>query len=493
MEAPETITISKAEFDELVLRNNELALRNEKLTLELAELKRLIFGARSERFKSNIDTQQGSLFAVEAEPQAEPQQQQISYSRQAPKEKKHPLRAEIPAHLPRREEVIEPDNIPEGAKRIGETVTEILEYEPGNVYVRRIIRPKYLTASSEEGSTIVVADLPSLPIPKGNAGPSFLAHIQVSKYTDHLPFYRQRQMLMRQGLDIAESSIGGWHSATCRLIDPLYETLRKQVLATDYVMADETPYPVQTKDKPGATHKGYLWVYCDPVHRLALFDYQKSRGREGPNEMLANFNGFLQTDGYAGYNNLITSSRISSLACMAHARRKFEHARDNDQVRASHALGLFQKLYQIERNNREAGLNNDQIREIRQENALPILKELEQWMRDEYIKVTPKSPIGAAIAYTTTLWPRLLRYTEQGRFQIDNNLIENTIRPVAVGRKNYLFAGSHEAAQNAAMMYSLLATAKLNEVEPLRWLTDVLTRIQDYPANKLADLLPIRK
>jgi transposase len=486
MEAPETITIPKAEFDALVLRN-------EVLTRELAELKRLIFGARSERFKSGINPLQASLFEVEAQAQPESPQQQISYTRQTPKEKKHPLRAEIPAHLPRREEVVEPEELPANAIKIGEVISERLEYEPGNLYVYRTIRPKYLIASSEESSTMVVADLPSLPIPKGNAGPSLLAHILVSKFVDHLPFYRQRQMLMRQGLEIAESTLGGWYSATCRLIEPLYETLRKQVLDTDYLMADETPYPVQTKDKPGATHKGYLWVYCDPVRRLALFDYRKTRGREGPNEMLADFNGFLQTDGYAGYNDLDNKAKTVRLACMAHARRKFEHAKDNDLARATYALSLFQQLYQIERTIKEADMDDEGCRASRQEKSMPALRQLEVWMREEYEKVTPKSAIGLAIAYTTSLWPRLVRYTEQGRFHIDNNLIENTIRPVALGRKNYLFAGSHEAAQHAAMMYSLLATAKLNGVEPLEWLTHVLTRIQDYPANQLADLLPIRK
>jgi transposase len=493
MEAPETITISKADYDALVLRNDELSLRTEVLTRELAELKRLIFGAKSERFKSSLDPQQGSLFAVEAEEQPEATQQQISYTRQTPKQKKHPLRAEIPANLPRREEVIEPKDLPEGAIRIGELVSEVLEYMPSSLYVRRIIRPKYLIESTPESTTIETAALPSLPIPKGNAGPSLLAHILVSKFTDHLPFYRQRQMFMRQGLEIAESTLGGWYSAACKLMEPLYEALRDHTLHTDYLMADETPYPVQTKDKPGATHKGYLWVYCDPVRRLALFDYQKTRGREGPGAMLAKFSGFLQTDGYAGYNSLMSNPGITPLACMAHARRKFEHAKDNDLKRANQALDLFQKLYQIERNCQDEGLNHDQIWDIRQKKALPVLRELEQWMKEEYEKVTPKSAIAMAIAYTTTLWPRLLRYTEQGRFHIDNNLIENTIRPVALGRKNYLFAGSHDAAQHAAMIYSLLATAKLNGVEPLQWLTDVLTRIQDHPANQLADLLPIRK
>lgn len=480
------VYISKAEHEGL---KSEIAL----LKYQLAELKRLIFGAKSERFLAPVPGQL-NLFELPEQLPVEKLQEEITYTRTIPeKEKKHPLRAEIPAHLPRRIEVIEPENIAEGSRKIGEAITEILEYEPANIYVRQIVRPKYIVESTDEATRIVIAELPSLPIPKGNAGPSMLAHVLVNKFVDHLPFYRQSQIFKRQGLYIPESTIGGWFSASCNLLRFAYEVLVAKILLSNYLMADETPIAVLTSDKPGATHKGYYWVYYDPVNRLVLFDYRKTRGREGPEELLKNFSGHLQTDGYTAYNNLKNQSNITQLACMAHARRKFEHAKDNDPERSLWAMSMIQKLYDIERQARDESLLPDEIKELRQEKAKPILDEMGKWMKEQVNLTLPKSAIGGAIAYTLTLWPRLIRYIEDGRFQIDNNLIENSIRPVALGRKNYLFAGSHEAAQNAAVIYSLLATCKINNVEPLAWLTQTLAVISDHPANQLHKLLPGQK
>lgn len=294
------------------------------LTHQLAELKRLIFGSKSERFVSTaVDPQQGSLFEVpmdEPVEQKQQQQQQITYKRNKPEGKKHPLRAELPAHLPRIDEVIEPQNLPGGAKNIGEIITEVLILKPGKFEIRRIRRPKYIIESTDEKTTIITADLPSLPIPKGNADASLLSHILISKYVDHLPLYRQGQMFKRMGITIAESTLSGWFTASCKLLEPLYQTLKNTTIQSDYLQADETPIPVLTKDKPGATHKGYLWVYNDPVRRLVFFDYRKTRSREGPNDILKNFSGHLQTDAYESYNNLKNQANITPLTCMAHAR-----------------------------------------------------------------------------------------------------------------------------------------------------------------------------
>lgn len=476
-----TVTITKAEYQAM---RQQIELLNH----QLAELKRMIFGAKRERFVP-ADSNQGSLFDLPQE-EAQGNQEQISYTRNKPKEKKQPLRLELAPHLPRKEEVIVPEGLPEDAKKIGEAVTEILEYEPATIYVRRIVRPKYVVSSNDEQTQISIAPLPTLPIPKSNAGAGILAYIMVSKFVDHLPFYRLVRMLRRQGVVIAESTISGWFNGSCNLLGPLYEALKKKILSSTYIMADETPMPVLTKDKPGSTHKGYHWVYYDPVNKLALFDYQRTRSREGPNGMLENFNGYLQTDGYAAYTNLNNKENIELLACLAHARRKFEHAKDNDPVRASKALAMFKDLYDIERDAREQGLDHDKIKELRQEKSLPILKKLEGWLKENVNQVLPKSAIGMAIAYNLKLWPRLKKYVEQGRFQIDNNLIENSIRPLALGRKNYLFAGSHNAAQHAAIIYSLLACCKINNVEPFAWLKKTLEVIPDHPANQLEKLLP---
>ena len=255
-------------------------------------------------------------------------------------------------------------------------------------------------------------------------------------------------------------------------------------------MADETPIPVLTKDKPGSTHKGYHWVYYAPLERRVCFDYRKGRGREGPREFLDGFKGALQTDGYAAYNGFEKQDGVTLLACLAHARRKFEKCKDNDPMRANHALKKIQELYDVEREAREQKFTFEERKELRQKESVPVLTELEKWMKKELIEVLPKIAIGEAIDYTLKLWKRLERYTEDGRWEIDNNKIENSIRPVALGRKNYMFAGSHEGARNAAMIYSFLGTCKINNVEPYAWLKDVLTRIPDHSIQQLEELLP---
>jgi len=489
MATAETVTIAKEEYNRLLKLQDEV----DYLSHQLAEMKRLIFGSKRERFVPSVDPQQTTLFDLPDNEQVEKKKIKVSYERTKTGEKKQPLRTPLPAHLPRKTEVIEPENLPKNAKKIGESLTEILDYIPAQIHVLRYVRPKFIIETNDEKTNILIADLPSLPIPKGNAGAGLLAHILISKFVDHLPFYRQVKIFKRQRVDIAESTIGGWFTATCRLLEPLYEALKKQVLESDYLMADETPLPVLTKDKPGATHKGYDWVYYAPEKRMVLFDYRKTRSREGPDEILKNFSGFLQTDGYSAYQHFEKQPNITLLSCMAHARREFVKAKENDPDRAAIALEMFQGLYETERIMRERNLSPDQIRTVRQWISVPELEKMERWFKDEINKVPPRGGIGKAFAYSLRLWHRLIRYVEDGRFLIDNNLVENSIRPVALGRKNYLFAGSHDGAQNAAMMYSMLATCKINELEPFEWLRDVITRIPDHPANKLDELLPRQK
>jgi transposase len=231
------------------------------------------------------------------------------------------------------------------------------------------------------------------------------------------------QIFKRSEITIAESTISGWFSATCRLLEPLYEKLIEIVKRSHYLMADETPIPVLTKDKPGATHKGYYWDYYSPLDKLVCFDYRKGRGREGPLKFLEGFRGALQTDGYAAYNEFEKRDGITLLACLAHGRRKFEKSKDNDPKRAGYALKKIQELYDVEREAREQDLTFEQRKELRQKASVPILKELETWMRDQLTQVLPKSAIGEAITYSLKLWKRLARYTEDGRWEIDNNAI----------------------------------------------------------------------
>jgi transposase len=482
-ENTEFITLSRGEYD--TLKTENLYLKH-----ELEKLKRMIFGSKSERFVP-VDNGQLNLGLEGLETQQAPEvkTETLTYTRNknTKSENNGHSRMPLPAHLPRFDHVIEPDTDITGAKKIGEEITEILEYKPGKLYVERYIRNKY-ALPQEQG--IVIGNLPSLPIPRGNAGAGLLAHLIISKYVDHLPFYRQVQQFKRQGVMLAESTINDWFSSACKLLSPLYEELKKKVLSTSYLMADETPIPVLTEDKPGSTHKGFLWVYYSPIARQVLFDYRPSRSGEAPKSQLQNFRGLLQTDGYDAYKYFEHQQGITLLACMAHARRKFDEAINNDKVRAEQMLKMMHELYAIERRARDGGLSYEQRRVMRQEESLPVLTAIETWLKENLQQVLPKSAIGKAIAYTLTLWPRLLRYAAHGEAEIDNNLIENSIRPVAIGRKNYMFAGSHHGAERAAMMYSLLGTCKQNNIEPFTWLKEVLTRLPDHSIQRLEELLP---
>lgn len=472
--------VSKEKYDKLLSEN-------EYLKQQLNELKRLIFGSKSERFIPR-DEAQLDLFDNPEEAVPEKQVEEITYKREkTAKEKKQAVRAKLPSHLPRVEEIVEPEIVEEGSKKIGEEITEILEYNPAKIFVRKIVRPKY---AKPQNDGVVIAELPSLPIPKGNAGASMLAHLSVSKFVDHLPFYRQIQIFKRQNLILSDSTLNGWFNATSDLLSPLYDVLKKQVLQSDYIQADESPIGVQDSHKKGSLHTGYQWVYRAPVERLVLFKYHPSRERKAPEQMLKYFFGTLQTDGYQVYKNMKTKGNIKQLACMAHARRYFEKALDNDKTRAEYMLRQMQKLYEIERNSRERSIDFETRKRYRQLYAKPILEEIKVWLNENISHVLPKSAIGKAIAYTLKLWTQLEQYIDDGKFEIDNNLIENAIRPLALGRKNYLFAGSHKAAQRIAMFYSFFATCKINDVEPLAWLTDVLNRISEHKANKLYELLP---
>jgi transposase len=474
---------------ELQAENAFLRQENAWLKFELAELKRSLYGTKSERnIPENPDQLQLPIEGLDVRVEkSKPAEEQITYTRK--KQEKSaglPVRTPIPDHIPRQTTVIEPEGIDlEHAVKIGEEITEYLDYTPSKIFVRQIIRYKYKIEDQ-----IVIAELPSQPIAKSNVGAGLLAHILVNKYADHLPLYRQRKQFLRERVDIAESTLNDWVNKGSRLLEPLFEVLINQVKQSDYLQADETAMPVLSQDKPGSTHKGYFWGYYSPVNKTHCFVYDKSRGKEAPAAFLKEFKGYLQSDGYGGYNQFENKKDITLTACMAHARRKFEHALDQDKERAEYVLKQIRKLYATERKAREQGFTVEQRHELRGKESVPVLDELQSWFTEQLPHVLPKSAIGVAINYTMGLWKRLRRYTTNGILEIDNNLIENKMRPVALGRKNYLFAGSHEAAQRSAMVYSFFATCILHDVNPEEWLTDVLSCINDYNILNLADLLP---
>ena len=484
----------KSLYEQQLQANNQLQISVAALQQQLSQLQKMIFGSRQERFvPTEANSPQLSL-DIQAEATATcsvVDAKKITYTRTTlateQKPPVHPGRMKLPEHLRREEIIIEPHQGITACKKIGEEITEVLEWEPGELFVKKYVRPKY---ARPNGEGVLIGRLPSRPLEKAVAGAGLLAQIVIDKYVDHLPLYRQMQRFERSGVKLPYSTLTDWVSATCRLIEPLYEALKKEVLQSGYLHVDETPIKVLDKDKKEGTHRGYYWVYQSSIKKIVFFDYQQGRGREGPMNILQNFKGYLQSDGYSAYEIFDHRSAVTLMHCMAHARRIFHEALNNDQARASYALEQIGKLYTIERICKEQELNVWEMGEVRRLKSVPILDSLGQWMKEQYVQVTPKSTIGKALAYSIERWERLSLYTQDGKLNIDNNPVENSIRPVAIGRKNYLFAGSHEAAQRSAMLYSLLGTCKMHGVDPYQWLKIVLEKIADHPINKITELLP---
>jgi len=482
LEKPELLELVRQQQSQIQQQN----LRIQKLEHQLEQLLRSQFGSKSEKF-SAPENQIELGFNLPPIVQPQKKKETITYEREKPSStSNHKGRLPFPEHLPRVDEIREPKQDVSGMVKIGEEVTERLDCDPGKLFVTRIIRPKY---AKENKEGVVIADLPSSPIEKGKVGASVLALIVIQKYVDHLPLYRQIEMFKRMGMDIPSSTMSDWVKTAAELLAPLYETLVKKILKSEYLQVDETRIQVLDRDKKKKTHRGWYWTYRDVESGLVFFDYHESRGREGPAGLLNDFYGYLQTDGYEVYNQF-EKGQITHVLCMAHARRYFEQALGNDQERAEYVLKEMQKLYAVERYCRENNLSVYDRLDLRQEKSVPVLEGLHQWLKDTVVKVTPTSAIGKAIAYALPRWERLMLYAHDGRLEIDNNLVENAIRPIAIGRKNYLFAGSHEAAQNAAMFYSLLGTCKLKGIEPFQWLKNLFEVLPDWKANQLEELLP---
>lgn len=485
---------SQLEIDQLKQQFSIQHLENLQLRQQLSQLQKMIFGSRHERFvPSQTNPSQLSL-DVQAESTAScsvVDAKKISYVKTTvaveQKPLQHPGRMKLPDHLRREEMIIEPTADISGCKKMGQEITEVLEYNPGELFVKKYIRNKYAMPNNEG---VLIGELPSRPLEKAMAGEGLLAQIVIDKYVDHLPLYRQMQRFERSGVKLPYSTLTDWVTSTCKLIEPLFDALKKEVLKSGYLHVDETPIKVIDKDKKGETHRGYYWVYQNSIDKIVFFDYQEGRGREGPVQMLENFRGYLQTDGYSVYDIFEKQEGITLLHCMAHARRMFNEALNNDEERAGYAMEQIQKLYTIERICKEQSLNFAELKEVRRQRAVPIVEQLGKWMKDQYVQVTPKSSIGKALAYSIERWEKLSLYTRDGILSIDNNPVENSIRPVALGRKNYLFAGSHEAARRSGMLYSLLGTCKMHEINPYIWLKDALGKIATHPINRIQELLP---
>ncbi len=487
------------ETQDLLLKNKNLQNQLDQSQSEIAylkyqldQLKRQVFGVKSERFISMQEAGQLALPIENEVPVVIEKEETITIEAHDRKKKRkkenHPLRKPFPADLPRQVEKIYPagfdENSPE--KPIGEEVTEILEEIPGKFYVRQIIRYKF--ASKETGG-VAIGELPSRVNEKGMFGESVLTRIIIDKYCDHLPGYRQEQRFSRAGIKIPYSTLMDVPRQVGNYMIPLYEELKKQSLNCKYLQIDETPHPVLDKETKGKTFRGYLWVYRSVEQRLVLFEYCPGRGSKWPKEILKNYKGFIQTDGYVSYDQFDRRADITCVCCMAHARRKFEKAMKDHKELAEYFITKLQPVYAVEEEIREGNKSDEEILFLRREKSLPILNELGKWLQDHSDNLT-STPIGEAIAYTLSRWKKLTLYIEYPFLEIDNNLVENAIRPTVLGRKNYLFAGSHESAKRNAMFYSFIGSCKMNDVNPQEWLNDVLVKLPETKASELYILLP---
>jgi len=376
-------------------------------------------------------------------------------------------------------------------RKIGEDVSEVLDYVPARFKVIRHVRPKLACPACQR---IVQVEAPSRPIARSFAGAGLLAHILTSKYADHLPLYRQAQIYAREGVELERSTMADWVGGCYGLLDPLLEALARYVMAADKLHADDTPVPVLDPGR-GKTKTGRLWTYVRDDRSAGsdqppavLFRYAPDRRGERPREHLASFSGILQADAYAGFGHLY-GERIREAACWAHARRAFYELHEaNQSPIAAEALERIGALYAIEAEIR--GRPPDERAKIRQVRAGPLLESLREWLRQTLARVSKKSELAKAISYVLSRWTAMTRYCNDGRIEIDNNAAERALRTVALGRKNYLFCGSDAGGERAAAMYSLIGTAKLNGLDPEAYLRYVIERIADHPINRIGELLP---
>ena len=460
---------------------------------QLYYLKRQLFGKKSEK----LDPAQRLLFEnlydqvkSKIDRQKPPKAQTVKKRKRADHKGRNPLPKDLPREVIEIEPPDEEKTCPACHKqkqRIGSEETEKLEYVPASFYVKKYVRYKY--ACKECESHISIGQLPPMAIDKGIPGEGLLAYLITSKYCDHLPLNRLEGILKRHGVDVNVSTMCDWVGKSADLLATLVKRMHEKILQSPKINTDDTPIPVKSKKRRGSTYKGYLWVYVDDKHNV-VFDFTPTRSREGPLKFLGAYSGYVQADAYSGYDEFFRRSDATEVGCNSHARRKFDYSLDTDPVRAARMLVLWGRLYDIERKAKDENYSSEQLLEARQKEAKPILAEIKTVLDEYKNQVLPKSPIGKAITYSLNQWEALNRYVDDPMLEIDNNLSERTLRMVVIGRKNYMFAGSEAGAWRAAIIYSLVASCKLNEIDPFRYFRDVLARVSTHPADKIDELLP---
>jgi len=467
-----------------------LTRENTTLRQQLDALCQKLFGKKSERVSADQLRLAFAQLAEELKPREEPTE--MDTGERAGRQRRRPARPTgrrpLPPQLPRdRVEIDVPDTDKRCAcgtlkTRIGDAVSEKLDYVPARLRVIEMVRPKYACPHCHDGVT--QAPAPPQAVERSLATEGLLAHVVVSKYVDHLPLYRLERIFDREHLDLSRATLCGWVADVASALTPIGDELRRQVVAATYLQTDDTPITILEET---GSRKGRIWTYLDPLARQVVFDATPTHEREGPETFLAAFAGDLQADAYTGYDALYRTGRIREIGCWAHARRGFVEALPTD-ARAAPIVALIQELYQVERAIAEETTDVRRVR--RQDESVPILHRIAAERDALVATVLPKSPLADAVRYVTNQWTALQRFVEDGRVRIDNNGAENQLRAVAIGRKNWLFAGSFDGATRAALLYSLVQSCALIDLSPFDYLKDVLLRVATHPQRLIAQLTP---
>lgn len=497
----------------LSLKDAEISQKNaeiKKLSDTLLWLRRKVFGKMSEK---NLPLDPDQLLLFEQEHLTDEERARLDKEVEAAEQqmtktitvKVKPSRRDLDTTgLPTEVIDIYPDGTTDENGKLKDEYVEIgtdessrLEHIAAKTYIKKTVIHKVMLKSDSNNKTpedrrIICARLPLAPVNRCMAGASVLADIIIGKFMYHLPFYRQIQQYKESGITISDSTMGGWYEAAVEKLKLLYDILRQHILQSEYIQIDESVLPVIDSEKHKA-RKGYEWCVRDAIRGAVMFYYDRgSRGGKVAREILGAYKGAVQCDGYDAYDQFEKNDNITVYGCWAHARRKFVDALNENNRLATEALCFIRKIYKVESDANKAGLNADERKEQRLKISYPTIRLFETWMKETYLKVLPNSKMGDAIEYTYSLLPRLSRYVNDGRINIDNNLIENAIRPLALGRKNYLFCGNDASAYRAAIVYSLISTCKAADVDPRTWMEDVLRKIPYYQRDQrdLAELLP---
>jgi transposase len=491
---PDDPTVLKQMIVELLTTLKQRDRENEHLQHRLQQLLRRLYGPRAERYDPNQPLLFGDMIASEDKPLVAPAPEDTEQASAVAKEKGHG-RGKLSANLPRiriehklAEDACACTECGTARVKIGEEISEQLDYQPASLFVCQHVRFKYACPKCQ--GQVTVADKPAQPIDKGLPGPGLLAQVIVSKYDDHLPLHRLERIFSRHGQELSRQTTCDWMASCAALLTPLHDLMVEAVRGSRVIHTDDTPVPVQDKNLD-RTRTGRVWIYLgDNEHRYNVFDYTASRARDGPKNFLRQFKGYMQADAFAGYDGIYANGQVHEVACWAHARRKFYESRDSAPERAHAALAWIRKLYDVE--DEAKGLEETARQQLRQEKSLPLLRDFETWLRQPPPDVLPKSPIGQASAYALNNWQALVRYTEAGFLAIDNNAAERSLRAIAIGRKNWLFAGSDNGGRTAAVLFSFTSTCRRHGIDAFAYLRDVLRRLPTHPAERLSDLLPDR-